>query len=86
MRRRFPVYEGVLTFPEIEGPEDAEDFSWKVDLGEDQALRSVDEGHAEVYYVEDEQVAFSIEPLARMLRTAPMYPRALLSREKTSSR
>lgn len=57
-----PIYEGTMAFPEIADSAGAEDYSWEVNLAEDQALRSVDDGHAEVYYVDaPEHVAFGIE-------------------------
>jgi hypothetical protein len=57
-----PVYEGTMSFPAIADPAGTEDYSWEVDLAEDQALRSVDDRHAEVYYVDaPEHVAFGVE-------------------------
>jgi len=57
-----PIYEGTMPFPEIAGSAAAEDYSWEVELAGDQALRSVDDGHAEVYYLDaPEHVAFGIE-------------------------
>jgi len=45
-----PIYEGGMTFPEIESLTDPEDYSWQVHLGPGQTLRSVDEDEAEVDY------------------------------------
>lgn len=61
-----PLYEGALTFPDIADASGAEDYSWEVELSDDQALRAVDPDHAEVYYVDgdgvsgDEQVVLTI--------------------------
>ena len=54
-----PPYEG-MSFPEISGPSAPEDYSWKVQLEEDQELRQVDERDAVVYFTDGEHVAFSI--------------------------
>lgn len=54
-----PPYKGMW-FPEIQGPSDPEDYSWEVQLEEDQELRQVDERGAVVYYADGEHVAFSI--------------------------
>lgn len=54
-----PTYNGLMTFPDIQGPADPESFSWAVSLGADQELRQVDETHAGVFY-EDGTEAFSI--------------------------
>lgn len=56
-----PVYDGAMSFPAIAGPLDPEDYSWEVSLDDGQALRSVDELHAEVYYVDGGHVAFEIK-------------------------
>jgi hypothetical protein len=54
-----PTYNGLMTFPDIQGPGDPESFSWEVSLGADQELSQVDETHAGVFY-EDGTEAFSI--------------------------
>jgi hypothetical protein len=46
-----PPYDGAMSFPAIQGPEDPEEFSWQVQLGEDEELRAIDDRHAGVYYV-----------------------------------
>lgn len=55
-----PAYDGTMTFPQIEGPADPEEYSWEVSFAEGQALRSLDEQHAEVYFVEDDVTASTI--------------------------
>lgn len=57
-----PVFNGAMTFAEIQGPSDPEEYSWEVILGEGQGLELVDEQHAEVYYTEDHYVALEITP------------------------
>ena len=52
-------YDGGMSFGEIHGLADPEEYSWTVQLGEEQVLREVDDQHAAVYY-EDHQVAFEI--------------------------
>lgn len=54
-----PPYKGMW-FPEIHGPLDPENYSWEVQLEEDQELRQVDERDAGVYYVDGVHVTFSI--------------------------
>lgn len=53
-----PPYDG-MAFGEIHGPADPEEYSWTVELGEDQVLRAIDDQHAAVYY-SGHEVAFSI--------------------------
>ncbi|HWT30440.1 MAG TPA: hypothetical protein VN240_05365 [Propylenella sp.] len=55
-----PPYEGLLSFGEIDGPDDPEQFSWEVTLGEGQELKQVDDQHAAVYHEDDVHVAFVI--------------------------
>lgn len=55
-----PVFDGAMTFAEIQGPSNPEEYSWEVILGEGQALELVDEQHAEVYYTEDHHPAYEI--------------------------
>jgi hypothetical protein len=50
-----PPFDGVTSFPAIGGPEDPEEYSWEVVLGEEQGLKSLDSQHAAVYYVGDEE-------------------------------
>ena len=59
-----PVYDGGQTFQAIQGPEGPEDYSWEVQLGPDQELRSIDDRHAAVYYTDPEHYAFEIEARA----------------------
>jgi hypothetical protein len=54
-----PTLNGGMSFGEIQGPVDPEEYSWTVELGEDQVLRAVDDQHAAVYYG-GRQVAFEI--------------------------
>ena len=55
-----PGYDGGMTFQQIRGPSDPEEFSWKVSLGEDQELVPIDDRHAVVYYEGREHTAFGI--------------------------
>lgn len=55
-----PIFDGLMSLGPIHGPLDPEEYSWEVSLGEGQALQAVDDRHAEVYYTEDHQTAFSI--------------------------
>jgi len=56
-----PVFEGVMIFPTIQGPEGPEDYCWEVNLFEGQELRQIDETHAGVFYTEPpEHHAFEI--------------------------
>lgn len=55
-----PQYKGSMSFPEIHGPSDPEDYSWEVQLDEGQELRLVDERNAVVYYADGEHVTSSI--------------------------
>lgn len=55
-----PVFDGAMTFPDIQGPEDPEDYCWEVELFEGQELRQLDETHAEVFYTESGHSAFEI--------------------------
>lgn len=57
---KLPVYDGVMSFPDIQGPSDPEEYSWEVTLGAGQELRLIDEQHAEVYYTEGNLTAFGI--------------------------
>ncbi len=55
-----PIYDGTMTFPQIGGPSDPEEFSWEVTLGEGQELEFLDEQHAAVFYTEGHHLAFGI--------------------------
>jgi hypothetical protein len=52
-----------MPFPAIQGPEGSEDYSWTVQLFEDQELVQIDDRHAEVRY-DDVHVAVRIEARA----------------------
>jgi hypothetical protein len=56
-----PPYQGDMGFPAIQGPADPEEYSWEVQLGDDQELREIDDRHAAVYYTDPEHLAFGIE-------------------------
>jgi hypothetical protein len=45
-----PPYDGAMSFREIKGPLDPEDFSWQVFLDEGQALEQLDDQTALVYF------------------------------------
>jgi hypothetical protein len=55
-----PTFDGEMVFPAIQGPLDPEEFSWEVDLDEDQELQLIDSQHAVVYYAQDQHPAFGI--------------------------
>jgi hypothetical protein len=55
-----PPYDGLMSFPEIKGPADPQDFSWKVSLSKDQALEQIDDQTALIYYERDHARAFTI--------------------------
>jgi hypothetical protein len=50
-----PPYDGLMSFPTIQGPDGPEEFSWAVKLGEEQELRAIDDTHAGVYYTGSEE-------------------------------
>ncbi len=54
-----PPYDGLLGFPTIKQASDPEEYSWQVELGEEQVLREIDAQHAVVFYG-DKHVAFVI--------------------------
>ena len=54
-------YDGLMSFPQIGGPSDPEEFSWEVKLGKGQRLRSIDSQHARVEYAEDGTVSSFIQ-------------------------
>jgi hypothetical protein len=56
-----PPYDGLMSFPDIQGPDGPEEFSWEVELGKEQELRAIDDTHAGVYYTDPEEtLAFTI--------------------------
>lgn len=55
-----PVYDGLLSFPTIKGSADPEEYSWRVELGDGQTLKAVDDQHAEVTF-EDGHLAWVIK-------------------------
>lgn len=46
-----PPYDGSMSFPSIQDSGGPEEFSWEVQLGEDEELRAIDDRHAGVYDV-----------------------------------
>jgi hypothetical protein len=44
-----PPYDGGMTFAQISGPTEPEEYSWEVQLHDEQELEQIDERHAEVY-------------------------------------
>jgi hypothetical protein len=56
------VYGGILSFGEIHGPLDSEEFSWTVTLSDEQELVYVDEQEAAIYYTDNHQLAGIITP------------------------
>ena len=54
-----PTYNGAMQFPPIHGPAEAEEFSWEVQLGEEQTLEGIDDQRAAVRY-ENGVTAFEI--------------------------
>jgi hypothetical protein len=55
-----PPFDGAMSFREIKGPSDPQDFSWQVILSKDQALEQLDDQTALVYYERDHEPAFTI--------------------------
>jgi hypothetical protein len=55
-----PPYEGAMSFHNIEGPSDPQEFSWQVTLYEDQVLEQLDDQTAKVYFVPGHEPAFTI--------------------------
>jgi hypothetical protein len=55
-----PTFDGLMSFPQIKGPTDPQDFSWQVILSKDQALEQLDDQSALVYYERDHQPALTI--------------------------
>ncbi|HEU5104791.1 MAG TPA: hypothetical protein VFU11_03000 [Solirubrobacterales bacterium] len=59
-----PPYDG-MSFQTIQGPEGPEEFTWEVQLGEEQELRQIDDREAGVYYTDPgETRAFAIKATA----------------------
>jgi hypothetical protein len=55
-----PLYVGDMSFPNIEDSSGTEEYSWKLQMSEDQALEQIDDQSALVYYVGGHHPAFSI--------------------------
>lgn len=55
-----PPYDGAMAFPDIQGPEGSEDFSWEVKLGDEEELRAIDETNAGVYWIDTDTLAMTI--------------------------
>ena len=55
-----PPYDGAMSFREIKGPSDPQEFSWRVSLSGDQALEQLDDQTAQVFYVPGHQPALTI--------------------------
>lgn len=53
-------FDGTMSFPDIQSPEDPEDYCWEVQLYEGQELRQISETEAAVFY-ESGHEAFRIE-------------------------
>jgi hypothetical protein len=58
-----PLFDGGMSFPNINGSEDLEEFCWEVHLEEGQELRPMSETEAKVFY-EGGHEAFTIEAAA----------------------
>jgi PASTA domain len=72
-----PLYEGGMSFPQINGPADPEEYSWTVELDHNQALQQIDEQHAAVFY-NDLTPAFSITATPGHDATGATVPMSLL--------
>jgi hypothetical protein len=55
-----PPFTGAMTFKSIQGPDGPEEYSWEVQLDEEQELVQVDERHAKVMWSDGVHVAFWI--------------------------
>jgi hypothetical protein len=55
-----PAFDGAMSFPDIQSPENPEDYCWEVQLGEGQELRQWSETEATVFY-ESGHEAFTIK-------------------------
>jgi hypothetical protein len=59
-----PVFDGAMTFPDIQDSSGPEEFSWEVVLSPEQALEQVNDQLARVYYTDAPDVtAFGIVPV-----------------------
>src|SRR5215216_736131 len=54
------LYSGSMGFPAIQGDDGPEEFSWEVELGDEEELRQIDATHAGVFWPDDTR-AMSIE-------------------------
>ena len=45
-----PSFNGGMSFPDIHGPSDPEEFSWEVHLHDGQELVAIDDRHAQIFY------------------------------------
>lgn len=57
-----PPFDGAMSFPDIHGFEDPEDYCWEVQLEEGQELHQVNETEAKVYF-EGGHEAFTIKAM-----------------------
>jgi hypothetical protein len=55
-----PLYDGAMSFRDIKGPSDPQEFFWRVSLSEDQVLEQLDDQTVQVYYVPGHEPAFTI--------------------------
>jgi hypothetical protein len=55
-----PPYEGDMNFPYIQDPSGPEEYSWKVQMDDDQALEQIDDQDVLIDYVEGHHRALSI--------------------------
>jgi hypothetical protein len=76
-----PVYDGDLSFGILHGPTDPDEFSWRVELGPDQALRQVSETEVEVDYAGTGHRAFEIDAIAAHAADGATVPTSLLLSE-----
>src|SRR6476620_2585516 len=51
-----PTYNGLMTFPALQGPEGPEEYSLEGKLGPEEELRQVDDTHAGVFWEDGTQV------------------------------
>lgn len=65
-----PPYDGLMAFPAIQGSAEPEEFSWEVQLGEDEELRAIDDRHAGVYWVEGEEEVLTMTITAQAAHDA----------------
>lgn len=59
-----PPFDGTMAFPDIQGPEGPEEFSWQVKLSEEEELRSIDETEAGVFWEDGTQAMTILAPKA----------------------